>query len=74
MAHLVDGIKISYKDDMVTVYDGENKPIIYGKTIDSAILEDFVWLYKLNVEHYQGKYEGLFFDEQSFLKSMQDNK
>jgi hypothetical protein len=73
LAHLVDGIKIQYKDDIVTIYDGENKPIIYsGKTVDKNILENFIWLYKINIEHYDGDWEGMFFDDYSYKESMKN--
>jgi hypothetical protein len=58
--HLVDGLRIRYNNNRTTLYDGENKPIIdTNGYVNKELLEEFIWLYKIALENYNGKYEDM---------------
>lgn len=57
--HLVDGVKIEYKDGLTTLRDGEGKAIFQAEYFNTKLLTEMIHLYKLEVEHFKNKqYEG----------------
>ena len=74
--HLVDGVKIEYKDGLTTLRDGEGKAIFQAEYFNTKLLTEMIHLYKLEVEHFKNKphkcWEYMFVDLESadyFLKN-----
>jgi len=64
--HLVDGIKIELDNDLITIVDGEGKPIIdTNGHVNMPLLEEFIWTYKIQVEYFYGSYSEIFIDRRN---------
>ena len=53
--HLVDDIKIEYKDGLTILRDGEDKTIFQAEYCNEKLLTTMIHLYKLEVEHFKNK-------------------